>query len=91
MGYIKADKVLPEEILLLVQEYIDGEFLYIPRKQGEKKSWGEKNGTKRELHARNDEIYGKYTNGISIASLASEYCLSRKSIERIIYTLKGKS
>lgn len=32
MGYIKAEEVLPEEIIRLVQHYVDGENIYIPRK-----------------------------------------------------------
>lgn len=33
MKYIKAQDVLPEEIVKIIQEYIDGEYLYIPRKK----------------------------------------------------------
>lgn len=40
MGYKKATHVLPHDLLLKVQEYIDGEFLYIPRISDNKKSWG---------------------------------------------------
>ncbi len=32
MKYIKATDVLPVEILEIIQEYIDGEYIYIPRK-----------------------------------------------------------
>ena len=42
MKYIKATDVLPVEILEIIQEYIDGEYIYLPRKSeiinpGEKK------------------------------------------------------
>ena len=37
MGYIKAENVLPDEIIELIQNYIDGEYLYIPRKKGNEK------------------------------------------------------
>ena len=37
MGYKKATHVLPHDLLLKVQEYIDGEFLYIPRISDHKK------------------------------------------------------
>lgn len=40
MRYEKAQDILPEEILQIVQEYIDGEYLYIPRKEENKKTWG---------------------------------------------------
>ena len=33
MSYKKATQILPQELLIKVQEYIDGEFLYIPEFQ----------------------------------------------------------
>ena len=41
MSYKKATQILPQELLIKVQEYIDGEFLYIPRISDNKKNWGE--------------------------------------------------
>lgn len=32
MSYIKAADVLPQEIIETIQGYIDGEYIYIPRK-----------------------------------------------------------
>ncbi|WP_055665218.1 CD3324 family protein [Desnuesiella massiliensis] len=84
MGYIKAQNVLPEEIIKLIQEYVDGEYLYIPRKLGNEKSWGEKSGTRSSLKKRNAEIFDQYTNGITIIELTRRYYLSEKSIRRII-------
>lgn len=84
MKYIKAQEVLPEEILKLIQEYVDGEYLYVPRKNENHKSWGEKSGIKSSLKIRNTEIYKKYRNGTTINSLTQEYYLSEKSIRRII-------
>lgn len=40
MSYKKAAHVLPQELLAKVQEYIDGEFLYIPRASDNKKAGG---------------------------------------------------
>ncbi|MDU1055145.1 CD3324 family protein [Clostridium baratii] len=84
MSYKKAQDVLPEEILKIIQEYIDGEYIYIPRKNENHKSWGEKGGIKDSLKIRNNEIYKKYLNGNSINELSKEYYLSEKSIRRII-------
>jgi Mor family transcriptional regulator len=84
MAYIKAQSVLPEEIINLIQEYVDGEFLYIPRKNGKEKSWGEKNGTRKALKHRDAEIYNHYINGATIIELTNRYYLSDKSIRRII-------
>lgn len=90
MKYIKAQDVLPEDILKMIQEYVDGEYLYVPRKNGNQKSWGEKSGIKRTLQVRNQEIYQRYLNGITIPTLAEEYYLSEKSIRRIINEQKRK-
>ena len=84
MKYIKATDVLPVEILEIIQEYIDGEYIYIPRKCENHKSWGEKSGIKTSLKIRNNEIYKKYLNGSTINELTKEYYLSEKSIRRII-------
>ncbi|MEG1004316.1 CD3324 family protein [Clostridium sp.] len=84
MKYVKAQDVLPEEIFKLIQEYVDGEYLYVPRKKENHKSWGEKSGIKSSLKVRNKEIYKKYINGTTINELKEEYYLSEKSIRRII-------
>lgn len=89
MKYIKAEKILPSYIIEIIQDYIDGEYLYIPRKKGAKKSWGEKNGSKTLIKARNTEIYKKYIYGFSLEKLSSEYYLSPSSIRRIIRTQKN--
>lgn len=41
MGYRKAVKILPPEVVALIQQYVDGEYIYIPRKEENRKSWGE--------------------------------------------------
>lgn len=32
MGYKRAEEILPMEIIELIQQYVDGENIYIPRK-----------------------------------------------------------
>ena len=32
MGYIRAEQILPLELIELIQQYVDGENIYIPRK-----------------------------------------------------------
>lgn len=88
MSYKTATQVLPQELLLKVQEYIDGEFLYIPRISNNKKSWGETTSTRQELHSRNECIYAEYLAGQRMEFLADKYFLSLKSIQRIIGQLK---
>ena len=44
MRYMKAADVLPPDLLAQVQAYIDGEYLYIPRRETSRKPWGAANG-----------------------------------------------
>ena len=48
MRYMKAADVLPPDLLAQVQAYIDGEYLYIPRRETSRKPWGAANGRKAE-------------------------------------------
>ncbi len=84
MSYINAESVLPKEVIELIQQYVDGKPLYIPRKDDNKKSWGEKNGTRHTIKMRNKEIFNKYRQGVPIAELTDTYFLSEKSIRRVI-------
>lgn len=84
MSYIKADNVLPQELLELIQEYVDGGYLYIPRKNNNRKSWGENTNSKVWMQNRNTEIYNAYKKGLRIPELAKRYYLSEKSIQRIL-------
>lgn len=90
MRYRKATEILPEELVEAIQKYMDGGYVYIPRKQENKKKWGEGTSFKGELQTRNEEIYGKYLKGITVKVLAEEYFLSEKSIQRILLSEKNK-
>lgn len=79
-----ARKILPDRLLKELQEYVSGETLYIP-KADEKKPWGEASGARSYYKQRNSEIRDKYNNGVKIADLAEEYCLSYDTIRRIVY------
>lgn len=88
MGYVKADDVLPEKLLIAVQQYVDGMYLYIPRHPEGRKKWGEVKHTHDLLETRNRELYGKYLKGVSVSDLADQYYLADKTIYRIIARLK---
>ena len=90
MKYEKAQDVLPSEIIELIQNYIDGSYLYIPRKNTLKKSWGEESGIKKTLSLRNIGIYDEYSKGASIKALSRKYYLTEDSIRRIIRVEKKK-
>ena len=84
MKYSNAYNVLPIDIVKVIQEYVDGEYLYIPRKEEEQRKWGEQSGSRDTLNKRNAEIYLEYIKGAKILDLAQKYYLSDKSIRRII-------
>ena len=84
MAYIIAEEILPGEIIELIQEYVDGTNIYIPRKQEHRREWGAKTTYRVELQDRNHLIYRDYLAGMPIYELAETYYLSEKSIQRII-------
>ena len=84
MRYVNARDVLPKDVLALVEQYIDGAYIYIPRKDENRKSWGDNTRSKIETAERNAEIYARYKSGLKVDELAGRYFLSDKSIQRII-------
>ena len=84
MGYIRAEQILPDDIIELIQEYVDGANIYIPRKQENRQKWGENTAYRGKLQCRNQQIYREYLSGKSVIELAEGYFLSEKSIQRII-------
>lgn len=85
MNYIKAESILPEELLKEVQKYIQGKYLYIPCESQTRKKWGEKSGYRDYIQDRNEEIRCKYEEGYKIKDLAEEFFLSIDSIKKIVY------
>ena len=84
MSYIKAEEILPEELIRQIQEYADGVYIYIPRKPGTRHPWGQETDYKAELKLRNDRIRSDYATGTSVVALSCKYHLSEKSIRRIL-------
>ena len=84
MSYIKAEEILPEELIRQIQAYADGVCIYIPRKPGTRHKWGQTTTYKSELKIRNDSIRSEYAAGVTIPELSSKYHLSEKSIRRIL-------
>ena len=89
MSYKKANEVLPHNLLHAIQQYIDGEYLYIPRKTNNKLAWGTNTETKESLQIRNREILAKRLAGCSVSELAEQYFLSEKTIYKIINASKS--
>ena len=84
MSYIKAEEILPEELIRQIQKYVDGVYIYIPRKPGTRHKWGQETDYKAELKIRNDCIRSDYAAGESVTALSQKYHLSEKSIRRIL-------
>jgi len=90
MSYQKAENIIPIELVELIQQYVDGEYIYIPRKEENRKSWGEGTSTRNELIRRNSNIFNDYLLGMDVFSLGEKYYLSSKSIQRIVLKEKNK-
>lgn len=88
MGYVRAEDILPKELISAIQQYADGVHLYIPRKCGERTRWGERNQTRQMLSARNMLILEEYCRGVSVEALAGRHYLSEKSMQRILREMK---
>lgn len=86
MRYIKAEDVLPQEVIALIQQYVDGATIYIPRKAGSRRSWGCETQYRAELARRNTAIREAHARGESVQALAGNWHLSEKTIQRILRT-----
>lgn len=88
MGYRRAEELLPLEIIELIQQYVDGQNIYIPKKPDNRSAWGAGTEIRRELAGRNQMIYQEYLSGKKTSELAGKYYLSEKSIQRIVHEIK---
>ncbi|MBQ9140966.1 MAG: hypothetical protein IJX63_04135 [Lachnospiraceae bacterium] len=82
MKYKNITDLLPPELVHQVQDYIQGEYVYIPIR--EKDTEALPTDYKLELQKRDEQIYLRYLEGISRKRLAVMYHLSEPSIRRII-------
>ncbi|MFS1516284.1 CD3324 family protein [Bacillus sp. SM2101] len=53
MKYINANHVLPDQLILEIQKYVQGQVVYIPNTEGVRKKWGENSGNREYLNCRN--------------------------------------
>lgn len=86
MGYVKAETILPDNLLREIQKYIQGEYVYIPSEHTTRKKWGEKSGTRQRIQNRNEVIRNKHESGYTIYALSEEFFLSIDSIKKIVYS-----
>ena len=88
MNYKNGREVLPPRLLEELQQYIQGELLYIPKQEQARTPWGERSGSRLTLNIRNREIYDDHCNGQSVKVLATSYHLSEESIRKIISKMR---
>ena len=84
MRYASAQDLLPPELLEELQGYIDGAYLYIPRKEENRLAWGARTCSKKETAARNRQILQRFCQGETAAQLAEAFFLTEKTVRRII-------
>ncbi|MDF2720681.1 MAG: hypothetical protein K0Q59_356 [Paenibacillus sp.] len=84
MSYKNGKDYLPPSLLKELQNYIQGELVYIPKIEQTRAGWGENNGTRVLIEKRNREIYQMYKSGTSVLELIQRYHLSEDSIRKII-------
>lgn len=82
MSYLKAEDILPKELIEAIQQYVNGANIYIP--SIDKKDWGSRTCSKEYYEQRNCEIRSMYMSGMSVADLSEKYSLSDKTIYKIL-------
>lgn len=84
MKYVNGRDIFPSELLDMIQDYTQGQYVYIPKRGEDKEKWGTKTSYRKELEMRNRHIYTRFLMGLTIEQLSKSYNLSRKSINRIL-------
>jgi Mor family transcriptional regulator len=87
-NYKNGRDILPPDLLKELQQYIQGELIYIPKKNNQRVGWGELSGTRKLITRRNEEIYHLYTEGSSVEDLQQAYYLSEDSIRKVIVKMR---
>lgn len=83
MGYRNAKDVLPPDLLQMLQQYAEGECLYIPCRRH---PYHQKHA--RALEERNQLIRQAYADGSSVQALAERFFLSPQAIYKILSKFK---
>jgi len=78
MSYNKIENVLPQDLIEKLQNYVQGELIYIPKKV--------KNRGACPVRTRNNQIIADHKMGWDKKGLAYKYKLSLQTIYRILQT-----
>lgn len=90
MKYINGADILPPELLEILQDYAQGQYIYIPKKEETKNLRENMTEYRIELEKRNARIYTKHLEGRSNSEIAQLYHLSQPSVRRIIAESRKK-
>ena len=82
--YKNAKDVLPDALLRQLWKYVEGETIYIPKREQCRAAWGSLSGSRREYETRNEQIRRRYAESATLEELAEEFCLSVESIRKIV-------
>lgn len=88
MSYKKANDILPHSLLIAVQQYIDGAYIYIPRKEDNKLPWGANTETRQTLQVRNNEILEKRLAGVPLRNWQSNTSCPQRLYTKFCVPLK---
>ncbi|MCL2400150.1 MAG: GNAT family N-acetyltransferase [Defluviitaleaceae bacterium] len=83
MKYRNATEILPLQLLQELQQYAQGETLYIPKVK--RRSWGEGTGAKTFYSKRNFDIRNRFLHGVDMEKLSNEYSISEEAVKKIVY------
>ena len=82
--YKNAKDVLPDALLRQLWKYVEGETIYIPKREQCRAAWGSLSGSRREYEMRNEQIRRRYAESATLEELAEEFSLSVESIRKIV-------
>ncbi|NQX48648.1 hypothetical protein HQN87_25335 [Paenibacillus tritici] len=91
MKCVNAATLLPDHLLKEIQQYIQGEALYIPTCPSKRRKWGESSGAAGYYRVRNQEIRKGFREGAHMDQLCEQYGLSIDSIRKIVYSKNPQS
>ena len=74
MKYKNAKETLPQELIEMIQEYVQGEYIYIPIRERNINS--DMTEYKLEICKRDEHIYTRYLEGVTNIRLAEMYNMS---------------
>jgi RimJ/RimL family protein N-acetyltransferase/Mor family transcriptional regulator len=83
MKYRNATELLPPQLLKELQQYAQGEMLYVP--EVKRKSWGEGTGARTYYANRNMDIKNRFKRGEGMENLTENYSISEDAVKKIVY------